>query len=293
MQTDTPSGSASSFTRLIALIGKHQQTLKWLVYSLLILNFGYYLFDDWRNAEATLLEGATLLQIMSTYATSIDEMAWFIILGLLEFETYWMEDDEAGFSYWAMQIIRIGCYGLLGHTLFAYSMSLVDLGDAQIIAGVTNVCEFAGQDLFIVRNLLYDPIEIGSCAALSDGTTFYRLVDEPVVADAAGYTLAVQHAWIDVIDIVCWISISLAMTFIVVLQDRKIYRSMWIMGADRLQYICYSVLVCEAVYWLVYGFYVYTWDTLLWIGGFAAIDANLAEWRHELEDENVSVQQAK
>jgi hypothetical protein len=35
----------------------------------------------------------------------------------------------------------------------------------------------------------------------------------------------------------------------------------------------------------VYGYYVYTWDILLWMGGFAAIDANLAEWRDDLQDE--------
>jgi len=28
------------------------------------------------------------------------------------------------------------------------------------------------------------------------------------------------------------------------------------------------------------------WDILLWIGGFAVIDANLAGWRDELQDES-------
>ena len=154
------------------------------------------------------------------------------------------------------------------------------------MCGVAGVCELAGQDLYIVRNLLYDPITAENCAALSSGTEFYKLFDEPVVADVPGYALAVQHAWIDVMDIVCWLSISLSMTFIVVLQDRKIFESSWITGLNRLQIVCYSALLFEAGYWVVYEFYVYKWDTLLWIGGFMAIDANLSQWRDELKDES-------
>ncbi len=257
------------------------------VYTLLILNFGYYVFDDWRGAQSTLLPDATFLQIMAAYVTSIDEVAWFVILGLLEYETYWMEDDaKPGFSFWLLQGLRVGCYGLLCHTLYAYCMALVDLGQAEVIAGVSNVCDLAGQNLYLVRNLLYEPIELATCANLSSGNEFYKLFDEPVVADASGYSLEIQHAWVDVMDTVCWLSISLSMTLTVILHDRKIFKSIWITGADRIQIICYAALICEAGYWVAYEFYVYTWDTLLWIGGFAAIDANLSQWREDLKDES-------
>ncbi len=287
MQTDTPSETASSYDKLMGLLAEHQQTLKLIIYSLLILNFGYYFFDDWRAAQATLLPDATILQIMQNYATSIDELAWFVILGSLEYETYWMDDDAPqDFKYWVMQIARVICYGMLVHTLYAYSKSVVDLGQAEQMVGVAGICELAGQDLFIVRNLLYDPITAENCMSLSNGTEFYKLFNEPVVADVPGYALAVQHAWLDVMDIVCWLSISLSMTFIVMLQDRKIFQSPWITWMNRLQIVCYSALLFEAGYWVVYEFYVYTWDTLLWIGGFMAIDANLSQWRDELKDES-------
>lgn len=287
MQTDTPSRTASSYEKLMELLAKHQQRLKLIVYSLLILNFGYYLFDDWRAAQATLLPDATLLQIMQSYATSLDELAWFVILGLLEYETYWMDDDAViDFKYWTMQIARIVCYGMLLHTLFAYSKIVYDLGQSEVLVGITSLCDLAGQDLYIVRNLLYDPVTLETCTELSAETDFYKFIDEPVVADTSGFALQVQHSWIDVMDTVCWLSISLSMTFIVILQDRKIFESAWITGLNRLQVICYSVLLFEAGYWAVYEFYVYTWDTLLWIGGFMAIDANLSQWRDALKDES-------
>ncbi len=287
MQTDTPSETASSYEKFMGLLAKHQQTLKLIVYSLLILNFGYYMFDDWRAAQATLLPDATILQIMQSYATSIDELAWFVILGSLEYETYWMDDDAPmDFKYWAMQIARVICYGMLLHTLYAYSKTVYDLSLSELMVGVTNVCDLAGQDLYIVRNLLYDPITAETCASLSTETEFYKFFNEPVVADPSGLALQLQHSWIDVMDIVCWLSISLSMIFIVVLQDRKIFESPWITGMNRLQIICYTLLLFEAGYWVVYEFYVYTWDTLLWIGGFMAIDANLSQWRDELKDES-------
>jgi hypothetical protein len=96
--------------------------------------------------------------------------------------------------------------------------------------------------------------------------------------------MAVQHAWIDVIEIAGWLAVSLLITFVMVLQNKGIYESGWIRGADRLQIVVYAIIAGTAFYWAVYGYYVYTWDILLWIGGFAAIDANLAEWRGELEE---------
>ena len=63
----------------LQFFARHQQTLKWIIYTLLILNFGYYLFDDHRAAQSTLLPGATLLQITSAYATTFDEFGWFLM----------------------------------------------------------------------------------------------------------------------------------------------------------------------------------------------------------------------
>ena len=90
----------------------------------------------------------------------------------------------------------------------------------------------------------------------------------------------------DVIEIAGWLTISLLITFVMLLQNRGIYQSAWIRGADRLQYVVYAIIACTAFYWSFYGYYMYTWDILLWIGGFAIIDANLAGWREELKEES-------
>jgi len=271
----------------LQLFAKHQQTVKWVVYTLLVLNFGYYLFDDWRAAQSTLLPGASFLEITSAYATTFDELGWFFIIFLLEIETYWIEDDtELGPIYWLMQLVRVLCYVVVTHTLYAFIVTVIDLGNATVISDISNLCALVGQDLSFVRNLLYETIDAGNCANLSQGGEIYRFVGEPVVSDTSGYRMAVGHAWADVIEIAGWLTISLLITFVMLLQNRGVYESTWIRGADRLQYVVYTIIAGTAFYWSIYGYYVYTWDILLWIGGFAIIDANLAEWRDELKEES-------
>lgn len=268
-------------------LAKHQQTLKWVIYSLLILNFGYYLFDDWRAAQSTLLPGASFLEITQAYATSFDELGWFFIIFFLEIETYWIEDDTVlGPLYWLMQVARVLCYVVVCHTLYAFIVTVTDLGNATILTDIGGLCALVGEDLYFVRNLLYELIDAGNCANLSTGGDIFRFVGEPVVSDASGYRMELAHAWVDLIEISGWISVSLLLTFVMVMQNRRVFASGWIRVAERLQHVVYVIIACTAFYWAFYSFYVYTWDILLWIGGFAVIDANLAEWRHELEDES-------
>jgi hypothetical protein len=269
------------------LLTTHQQNLKWIVYTLLILNFGYYLFDDWRAAQSTLLPDASFFEITSSYATTFDELGWFFLLFLLEVETYWIGDEtKLGALYWLMQVVRVLCYIVVFHTLYAFIVTVIDLGNATVLTDAGGLCALVGEDLSFTRNLVYELIDAGNCASLNPGGDIYRFVGEPVVSDAAGYRMAVWHAWIDVIEIAGWLSISLLITFVMVLQKQGIYASRWIRGADGLQYVVYAFIAGTALYWGVHGHYVYTWDILLWIGGFAIIDANLAEWRDELQDES-------
>ncbi len=247
-----------SLDKSVQLIAKHQQSLKWIIYALLVSNFGYYLFDDWRAAQSTLSPDASFLEFTAAYATTFDEIGWFVIIILLEIETYWIEDDaDIGIYYWVMQAVRLGCYVVVSHTLYAFIGTVMDLGQAKVLTDIDSVCALVGEDLSFVRNLLFEAIDAKNCATLSSGGEIYRFVGEPVVSDIAGYQLEVRHAWADVIEISGWLSISLLITFIMILQNYGVYESKWIVWADRLQYVVYAMVACTAVYWAVYGFYVY------------------------------------
>jgi hypothetical protein len=185
-----------------------------------------------------------------------------------------------------MQVVRVLCYVVVSHTLYAFIVIVVDLGQATVLTDIGSLCALVGEDLSFTRNLMYELIDAGNCANLSTGGEIYRFAGEPVVSDASGYRMAVWHAWVDVIEIAGWLTISLLLIFVMTLQNKGIYASRWIRGADGLQYVVYAIIAGTALYWGIHGHYVYTWDILLWIGGFAIIDANLAGWRDELQDES-------
>lgn len=61
-------------------VHKIPQAVEWIVYSLLIINFAFYIFEDWNRAVHTLDARSTFLDWTSEFATSIDESAWFLLL---------------------------------------------------------------------------------------------------------------------------------------------------------------------------------------------------------------------
>ena len=55
--------------------------------------------------------------------------------------------------------------------------------------------------------------------------------------------------------------------------------------ARRSQLVLYLSLIAIGIYWASLSHWFYLWDELVWIGGFAAIDMNLSEWRDEIVEE--------
>ncbi len=64
-----------------------QQRVKWTIYTILVVNFSFYVLDDMELARHSLREGASFLSWTTTFATTIDELAWFMLLLLFELET--------------------------------------------------------------------------------------------------------------------------------------------------------------------------------------------------------------
>ncbi len=180
---------------------KIQQAIKWIVYTLLIINFFYYVFDDWNRALHTLTASSTLLDWTSEFATSIDESAWFFLLIMFELETYILEDET-----WNTQSLR--------------RRHVPSSPPTQSIFG-----------LIIIA----------------------------------------------------------AIELVVRLQSRGITGGLVIVNANRIKKFLYASLVLIGVYWAWLGHWLYLWDELIWIGGFAAIEMNMSEWRDEIiEDKGVA-----
>ena len=86
-----------------------------------------------------------------------------------------------------------------------------------------------------------------------------------------------------------WLAVVIIIELVVTMQERGISEGPAIRIANILTAVLYAVLICHALFWAWKGHWVYAWDELLWIGGFAAIEMNLSEWRDEMAEEAVHV----
>jgi len=268
---------------------KIQQAVKWTVYTLLIINFVFYIFEDWNRAIHTLHAGSTFLDWTGEFATSIDESAWFLLLIMFELETYVVDDDDwTGWIAHTVRGIRLVSYVLIAHTVYAFIIVIINLQPTVAVENVSNLCDMAGADVSYVFNLEYTEVNEQTCSALSDESQFYWLAEEPIVSDMAGLRLERDLAWVDLVEALVWLLILLTIEVVVRLQGRGITGGPLISTTNAISIFLYLSLIAFGIYWATLSHWLYLWDELVWIGGFAAIEMNLSEWRGELHSEQES-----
>jgi len=263
-----------------------QQAIKWTVYTLLIINWIYYIFEDAGRAAHTLHAGSTFLDWTSEFATSIDESAWFILLFMFELETYIV--DEKNWKGWlahAVRGARLFCFALIAHTIYAFLIVVTELQPTVAVEDVSNLCDMVNEDVSYVYNLEYTEVNEQTCGNLSDETQFYWLADDPIVSDMAGLELERDLAVADLAEAVIWLLILLAIETAVRLQDHDVTGGPLLSTANAASKIMYLSLIGIGIYWASLSHWLYLWDEVVWILGFAAIEMNISQWHDELVGE--------
>ncbi len=265
---------------------KLQQAVKWIVYTLLIINWLFYIAEDSNRATHTLEPGDSIVKWLREFSTSIDTTAWFILLFMFELETYILEDRS--WTGWVARTVhgaRIVCFLMIAHTVVAYVASAAEIGPTVLIENASSPCDLADQDISWVYNLEYTDITSDNCGGLSDATEIYKVGDDPVVSSLEGLELERDLAAVDVIEVITWLLIILAIEIVVRLQERSITGGTLIIVAGRSKIFLYLILLALSAYWGSLGHWLYVWDTFLWVAGFAAIEMNIQEWRGEIREQ--------
>ena len=266
-------------------VHKIQQAVKWTVYTLLIINFVFYIFEDWDRAVHTLDAESTFLDWTSEFANSIDESAWFLLLFMFELETYVVADEDwKGWIAHSVRGARMLCYVLIAHTVYAYTLVIISLQPTIVVDDVSDLCDLTGADVSYVYNLEYTDVTDQTCVELSRESKFFWLAEDPVVSDMAGLKLERDLAWADLVEAVVWLLILLMIEITVRLQSRGVTSGVLISTGNILKVFLYILLIALGVYWAGLSHWLYFWDELVWIGGFAAIEMNLSEWREEIHE---------
>ena len=285
----------TSLTKSLANANLHkiQQVVKWVVYTLLIINFAFYIYEDWDRALHTLTAESTFLEWASEFATSIDESAWFLLLFMFELETYVLEDEDwTGWVAHTVRGVRLICFVMIAHTIYAFGNTVIDYERTNAVENVSSLCDMVSQDVSYVYNLEYTAVDEQTCRELTDESQFYWLGDNPLVTTLAGLNLERNLAWADLIEAITWLLIIVSIETVVRLQGNGITGGPVIFTAYALKIILYLMLFVLAAYWATLSHWLYTWDEFVWIAGFAAIEMNVSEWRDELvgEQEIAAVQ---
>ena len=266
---------------------KIQQAIKWTVYTLLIVNFVFYFFEDLNRAVHTLHAGSTFLDWTSEFATSIDESAWFLLLFMFELETYVLSEKTwIGWVSRTVRSVRLFCFALLAHTVYAYVITVMNLQPTVSVEGVSHLCQMTGSDVSYVYNLEYTEVNGRTCGDLSTAVQYFWVADDPIVSSLVGLNLERDLAWADLIEAVAWLLILLSIEIVVRLQDRGVTGGTVISSSNAIKTALYLLLIALAIYWATLSHWLYFWDELLWIGGFAAIEMNISEWRDEIAEES-------
>lgn len=260
-----------------------QQTVKWIVYSLLLVNFAYYIVEDWNRASHVLTDGAPFLKWTSEFATSIDLLAWFTLLLMFELETYVLDDDTwDGWVALAVRGVRLICIIMIAHTIYAFSTALLDIQPTRQVEGIDNLCELTERDLSFVYNLEYTEVTAETCSDLPIANEYYWVSNDPIVSTLAGLKLERNLIVADLSEVIIWVVILLFIELVVRLQGRGVASGLLITTLNRSKIVLYAALIGIGIYWASLSHWLYLWDELLWIGGFAAIEMNVSEWRDEL-----------
>jgi hypothetical protein len=257
-----------------------RQIFKWIVYSLLTINFIFYAREELLLAEHTLRDGASLLEWAAAFATTIDEIAWLALIVLFELETYALSDRAIeGIAGPLIRGGRIVCYLLLVHTVYVWNMDVVELHEVNRVEGLAELCQLADTEVSFTQNLSYARIDKDNCTHLSNGPEFFKIGGSSVVTDSAGLRVQRQLAWADLIEAVVWLLILLTIELTVRLRSQGVAAGRLIAGCNGVKLAFYAVLVRVAAYWGYRGHWLYVWDEFIWIAGFAAIEINISQWR--------------
>lgn len=261
------------------------QVIKWTVYVLLLVNFLFYFLEELEFARHTMRTGGSILDWTTAFVTTADELAWFGLLFLFELETYALSDATMTTRLTrTMHILRVICYFFLGHTIYAYGEQVYKVETLEHSREYINLCQMADQDISFTRNYEYTVIDQANCSTLANGEQFYQL--EPTVyTDSSGLILEKRLAWVDLVEASVWLLIVWSIELAVRLQEHNITGGRMMMISYSGKFL-YGILFFAAAYWAHLGHWLYTWDELLWIGGFFAIEHNMKMWREEIDAES-------
>ena len=107
------------------------------------------------------------------------------------------------------------------------------------------------------------------------------------MSDWEGLSLERNLALADLAEAVLWLLAILAIEIVVRMQGHGVSGGIVISSLNTLKLIIYASIIGFGIYWATLSHWLYLWDEIVWVGGFAAIELNLSEWRDEIDEKQL------
>ncbi|WP_262691397.1 hypothetical protein [Kordiimonas aestuarii] len=268
------------------------QGFKYSIYTLIFINFVYFLHEEYLALAARFPEGIGLGHAFDAFSQSTDSFGWLILLLIFELQTYVVSDEKLkGALKWSLNLAAGICYVLIIQALIGYVNHMEVILDFQPYAGAA--CDAVGVVSSVALDLYEFPdLSAENCGMFAQGATFYNEhLNALTTAELLPYleNLAIT----DVVNAATWVLIVIVLWIDIFLQLRrelteKLYK--WNGVVKALLYI--TLIVCCS-YWAWLGDFMGFWDAFLWIVAFFFIEMNLFKWHEAVPADEDEEEQAR
>jgi hypothetical protein len=250
------------------------QISKYIIATILLVNILFYLMED-LTAFLYLDPGASLGDVVQSFSTTIDYVAWMILIVLFEMGTSAHARGALhGVRNWVIAGLTAVCYGVLVYATYGYTVDLVDTYHYEPIASET-VCDL------VEKNFAYmasdnRPVELSArnCGGFA-GQRMYRSPSDHLIAAHANLMAIQKLGWVDVVNAVTWLLVVLIFQIEISLKQLDKLTKFRLALCTAIKVFLYLVLTGDAIYWTIYSAFIDYWDAWIWLAAFVLIDLNL------------------
>ena len=247
---------------------------KYSIYILVMINLLYYAYLDIEGLEL-LPPDASVGQIAGGLATTIDYVAWMILIVLFEIETA-IIGPRGLTAAGKRRVYAIGlvCYSALVYATYTYIADYYWYDGFETRSSL-GICELAGGDhYFLNEKETYVYLTAANCASLEKGQVLIHGAENTLItpeALAADRRLGVVSA----ANGVAWLLVLLLTQVEIIGDKRRRSKARRPIPLIAVKAALYVILFANAYYWAIFGRQIDAWDACLWLIAFAMIELNL------------------
>lgn len=255
------------------------RVFKYTMYSLLAINIVFWFREDLAASAQTFADGVSWRNAVEAFSSTVDTVAWVVLLLLFELETAVIPDEKLrGSLKWVLSAIRAVCYTFITYALWGYLAKYGLITDLLPLAA-SDPCALIGGGYSYINSLDdYLPLTAHNCAALA-GQPLYQVAGTQIVGSASQVELARNLALTDVINASTWLIVVVTLEIEVWLQLKQLLSARLLRANKALKAGLYTILFGCAVYWGIDGQFLDFWDAFLWLVAFLFIELNIFRWQ--------------